>query len=249
MGRITAGSQAPVPSSAARWRSRGDDDRQRARAVLCPNARATSVVVPSGIDLEAFRPSIPPPRPRRSFLRGFNYGPNEEGARWLAKRLAAGDARSSMRPSARVACTDQAVTSLAENRSVRVTGAVLRQPFLWNSAVAPHRCSWPRGPEQSPRSAGGRTALRRDASGHGGAAGGGHAGRVKPLGRVSSPPPGRALRMAPAERDVSRPGRSRGWAGTQLAHVGAAERQTRASAAPAMRSKLRSSAQVSTAVV
>ena len=101
---------------------------------------STSVVVPNGIDLQAFRPSGPPAEARAVIFCGvFNYGPNEEGARWLATEiwpLVTAEVPEAtlwlvgMHPT-------RAVTSLSENRSVRVTGAVPQvQPFLWRSAVA-----------------------------------------------------------------------------------------------------------------
>jgi sugar transferase (PEP-CTERM/EpsH1 system associated) len=99
-----------------------------------------SVVVPNGIDLDAFRPPGVPAEERSVVFCGvFNYGPNEEGARWLALevwplvRREIPDATLwlvGMHPT-------RAVRSLAENPSVRVTGAVPEvQPFLWRSAAA-----------------------------------------------------------------------------------------------------------------
>jgi polysaccharide biosynthesis protein PslH len=99
-----------------------------------------SIVVPNGVDLEAFRPPGPPAgSPAVIFCGVFNYGPNEAGARWLAGEIWPLVVREipqatlwlvGMHPTARV-------RRLADDRSVHVTGAVPEvQPYLWKSAVA-----------------------------------------------------------------------------------------------------------------
>ena len=101
---------------------------------------STSVVVPNGIDLDAFRPAEPPAEaPSVVFCGVFNYGPNAEGARWLASEVWPLVTR--VIPGATLWLVGmhptRAVRSLAEDPSVRVTGAVPDvQPFLWRSAVA-----------------------------------------------------------------------------------------------------------------
>ncbi len=105
---------------------------------IAPGERA--MVVPNGIDLEAFRPSGPPATGQAVIFCGvFNYGPNEQGARWLATEVWPKVLRDvpdatlwlvGMHPT-------KAVRALAQDPSVRVTGAVPDvQPFLWRSAVA-----------------------------------------------------------------------------------------------------------------
>ena len=101
---------------------------------------SASVVVPNGIDVQAFRPPGPPAESRDVIFCGvFNYGPNEAGARWLATEVWPMVTRElpaatlwlvGMHPTA-------AVRALASDPTVRVTGAVPQvQPYLWRSAVA-----------------------------------------------------------------------------------------------------------------
>jgi len=101
---------------------------------------SASVVVPNGIDVQAFHPTGPPSETQDVIFCGvFNYGPNEAGARWLATEVWPLVTRAlpgavlwlvGMHPTA-------AVRELASDPTVRVTGAVPQvQPYLWRSAVA-----------------------------------------------------------------------------------------------------------------
>ena len=101
---------------------------------------SASLVVPNGIDVQAFHPPGPPAEtPDVIFCGVFNYGPNEAGARWLATQVWPAVTRAvpgatlwlvGMHPTA-------AVRELASDPTVRVTGAVPQvQPYLWRSAVA-----------------------------------------------------------------------------------------------------------------
>jgi sugar transferase (PEP-CTERM/EpsH1 system associated) len=113
---------------------------ERERVLLSRIAPGESaMVVPNGIDLDAFRPGGPAAGNAVIFCGVFNYGPNEQGARWLATevwplvRREIPDATLwlvGMHPT-------KAVRALAQDPSVTVTGAVPDvQPFLWQSAVA-----------------------------------------------------------------------------------------------------------------
>jgi sugar transferase (PEP-CTERM/EpsH1 system associated) len=114
---------------------------ERERVLLSRIAPGESaMVVPNGIDLDAFRAPGPPVEGHAVIFCGvFNYGPNEQGARWLATEVWPKVLREipdatlwlvGMHPT-------KAVRALAQDPSVRVTGAVPQvQPFLWQSAVA-----------------------------------------------------------------------------------------------------------------
>ena len=114
---------------------------ERERVLLGQIAPASpSVVVPNGIDVQAFHPTGPPAGTRDVIFCGvFNYAPNEAGARWLATEVWPLVAREvpaanlwlvGMHPTA-------AVRALGSDPTVRVTGAVPQvQPYLWKSAVA-----------------------------------------------------------------------------------------------------------------
>lgn len=125
---------------------------QAARAVLVVNDRersamlrvaplATVHTIPNGVDIESFRPAGAPSAERRvSFCGVMNYGPNEEGALWLARevwprvRARYPDARLSLVGSD----PNPAVRRLAiSDPSIEVTGAVPDvRPYLWRSAAA-----------------------------------------------------------------------------------------------------------------
>ncbi|MEO7271857.1 MAG: TIGR03087 family PEP-CTERM/XrtA system glycosyltransferase [Vicinamibacterales bacterium] len=114
---------------------------ERERVLLGQIApESSSLVVPNGIDVQAFHPPGPPSESRDVIFCGvFNYGPNEAGARWLATEVWPLVTRElsdttlwlvGMHPTA-------AVRALTSDSTVRVTGAVPQvQPYLWRSAVA-----------------------------------------------------------------------------------------------------------------
>jgi sugar transferase (PEP-CTERM/EpsH1 system associated) len=98
-------------------------------------------VVSNGIDVEAYRPTLPTARSERVVFCGvMNYAPNVTGAIWLAKRVWPLVRRA--RPHALLqivgAEPTRAVAALADSASgVVVTGTVTDvRPFLWQAAVA-----------------------------------------------------------------------------------------------------------------
>jgi polysaccharide biosynthesis protein PslH len=124
---------------------------QRSRATMVVTDRECSLldsivpdggalVVPNGVDVNAFRPvNAPAVEPRVVFCGVFNYGPNEAGARWLASkvwpRVLEAEPQATLtfvgaKPTA-------AVMKLADNPTIRVTGSVEDvRPFLWEAAVS-----------------------------------------------------------------------------------------------------------------
>ena len=112
-------------------------ERQLLHSVLGP---CGAIAVPNGIEVEAFQPPGPPAESAQVVFCGvFNYGPNEQGARWLASKVWPRVRRS--RPDASLklvgAHPTQAVRYLTRDPSIRVTGTVPDvRPFLWESAVS-----------------------------------------------------------------------------------------------------------------
>jgi polysaccharide biosynthesis protein PslH len=114
---------------------------ERERSLLAQVAPGCGAsVVPNGIDLGAFRPTGPPAANHDVIFCGvFNYGPNEQGALWLASEVWPLVTRElpdatlwlvGMHPA-------RAVRALGANPSIKVTGAVPAvQPYLWQAAVA-----------------------------------------------------------------------------------------------------------------
>lgn len=124
----------------------------RAHAVTVVNARerhallqiapsADVHVVPNGVDVEYLAPGCAPSdQPNVIFPAVFNYGPNVEGAVWLAREV--WPLVTAAIPHARLtlagASPTRAVRALAAgDRTVEVTGAVAdMRPYLWRSAMA-----------------------------------------------------------------------------------------------------------------
>jgi sugar transferase (PEP-CTERM/EpsH1 system associated) len=115
------------------------NERERVLLETAVGHRA-GVAIPNGVDIDGFRPTTPPgTSPQVVFCGVFNYGPNEDGAIWLARdvwpRVLARRHNATLmlvgaQPTARV-------VGLARDQSIHVTGAVPDvRPFLWNSAVA-----------------------------------------------------------------------------------------------------------------
>ena len=98
------------------------------------------VAIPNGVDVDGFRPTMPPStRPQVVFCGVFNYGPNEDGAVWLASQV--WPKVLARRPDATLMLVGAQPTArverLTRDHSIRVTGAVPDvRPFLWDSAVA-----------------------------------------------------------------------------------------------------------------
>lgn len=115
------------------------NEKERAALdALAPGGRIQ--VIENGVDLEAFRPTRQPADSASVVFCGvMNYGPNEQGAVWLARevwplvRAARPDARlmlvgSSPSPQVRALASD--------SHGVTVTGAVEDvRAYLWNAAV------------------------------------------------------------------------------------------------------------------
>jgi sugar transferase (PEP-CTERM/EpsH1 system associated) len=116
------------------------NERERvALQKIAPAARV--IVVPAGIDVDAFRPPDPPARePAVIFCGVMNYHPNELGVGWFA---------SAVWPIVRAAIPDATFTIVgssptrnvknlaARDRSITVAGRVPSvQPYLWRSAVS-----------------------------------------------------------------------------------------------------------------
>ncbi len=116
------------------------NEKERGALLALGPARPV-IVMENGVDLESFVPSGPP-RPSASivFSGVMNYGPNVEGALWLARevwpivRAARGDAQLVLigaSPSAEVS------RLASPDSGVVVTGTVPDiRPFLWQAAVA-----------------------------------------------------------------------------------------------------------------
>jgi glycosyltransferase involved in cell wall biosynthesis len=113
---------------------------ERANALrLAPDGRV--LVVPNGIDHDAFRPRMPPAtEPRVVFCGVMNYRPNEEAALWLGRevwplvRRVRSDARLLLLGSK----PTRAIRALASSDpTVEVSGSVPDvRPHLWRSALA-----------------------------------------------------------------------------------------------------------------
>lgn len=106
---------------------------------VCPEARV--VVIPNGVDIDAFRAWDAPAANHDVVFSGvFNYAPNAEGAVWLAREVwpRVRDAVSDARLMLVGANPDRSVRRLADaDRSITVTGRVPdMRPYLWGSAVA-----------------------------------------------------------------------------------------------------------------
>lgn len=106
---------------------------------ICPSANV--VVIPNGVDVEAFKNLEPPAKNHAVIFTGvFDYGPNVEGAMWLADevwprvRAAIPDARLRLVGANPV----RAVRGLPRHDpSIEVTGSVRdTRPYLWDSAIA-----------------------------------------------------------------------------------------------------------------
>ena len=102
--------------------------------------RPGGVAIPNGVDLQSFAPPQEPAENCQVVFCGvFNYGPNEQGAHWLATEVWPKVLAS--KPNATLllvgAEPSRAVRDLAQRPSIRVTGSVADvRPFLWGSAVA-----------------------------------------------------------------------------------------------------------------
>lgn len=106
---------------------------------ICPSANV--VVIPNGVDVEAFKNVEPPANNHAVIFTGvFDYGPNVEGAMWLAQEVW---------PHVRASIPDAHLRLVGANpvRSIRalprhdpsieVTGSVRdTRPYLWDSAMA-----------------------------------------------------------------------------------------------------------------
>ena len=104
------------------------------------SGRTGGSAIPNGVDFESFKSPRAPVASRQVVFCGvFNYGPNEEGALWLARKvwpqvLAAQPAANLVLVGAQ---PTKAVTALAQLPSISVTGTVPDvRPYLWESAVA-----------------------------------------------------------------------------------------------------------------
>jgi sugar transferase (PEP-CTERM/EpsH1 system associated) len=98
-------------------------------------------VIANGIDLDGFRPPDPPAANHQVIFTGvMNYGPNAEGALWLARRVwpLVREAEPGARLVIAGAAPSPAIRALPRHDStIEVTGTVERvQPYLWQSAVA-----------------------------------------------------------------------------------------------------------------
>jgi sugar transferase (PEP-CTERM/EpsH1 system associated) len=112
-------------------------DKERNTLVgLAPDARVE--VIGNGVDTDALAPrNAATSAPVVVFCGVMNYGPNEEGARWLATRVWPEVLRR--RPDARLQLVGSSpsgsVRALA-SPTIEVTGAVADvKPYLWNAAV------------------------------------------------------------------------------------------------------------------
>ena len=116
-----------------------NEKERAALEALAPDTRVQ--VVENGVDLDAFRPpSQPVDSASVVFCGVMNYGPNEQGAVWLARDV--WPLVRAARPGARLVLVGSSpsrqVRGLAsETLGVRVTGAVPDvRPYLWDAAVA-----------------------------------------------------------------------------------------------------------------
>ncbi|HYN08811.1 MAG TPA: TIGR03087 family PEP-CTERM/XrtA system glycosyltransferase [Vicinamibacterales bacterium] len=116
------------------------NERERgALQAIAPAARV--LIVPSGIDVDAFRPSDPPVgTPAVVFCGVMNYVPNEHGVGWFAAEVWP-LVRAAI-PSATFSIVGTSPTRAvkrlaARDSSIRVVGRVPSvQPYLWSSAVS-----------------------------------------------------------------------------------------------------------------
>ena len=106
---------------------------------ICPGASV--VVIPNGVDVGSFKNVEPPASTHSVIFTGvFDYGPNVEGALWLAQEVWP-RVRAAM-PGARLwlvgANPVRSVRALPrQDSSIEVTGSVRdTRPYLWDSAVA-----------------------------------------------------------------------------------------------------------------
>ena len=114
---------------------------ERERDLLLGIAPGTPVsALHNGVDVESFQPEgAPSGTPTVVFTGVFDYGPNEEAARWLVSEVwprvrTARPLASLLIVGARPSAT---VRRLASAPGVEVTGAVPDvRPYLWRSAVA-----------------------------------------------------------------------------------------------------------------
>jgi polysaccharide biosynthesis protein PslH len=153
LGNGHAGPKGYIYRREARCLSRFEVDAMRhAHATLVVNERERDLlldlapdapvqVMENGVDLERFVPANgPAPHPTVVFCGVMNYGPNEEGARWLAQEV--WPLVRAARPDAALqivgASPTPAVQALGQaSANVTVTGAVPDvRPYLWNAAVA-----------------------------------------------------------------------------------------------------------------
>jgi sugar transferase (PEP-CTERM/EpsH1 system associated) len=116
-----------------------NEKEARVLSELAPEGRVA--VVPSGIDLDQFRPGAPaPPSSDVVFCGVMNYAPNEEAAVWLAQQV--WPRVRARRPDGRLKLVGSdpspRVRSLADpSGGIDVTGRVPDvRPFLWNAAVS-----------------------------------------------------------------------------------------------------------------
>ena len=116
------------------------NDRERvALQAIAPGARVA--VLPSGIEIDVYRPPDPPvSTPTVLFCGVMNYEPNERGVGWFAAEV--WPRVRSVIPEARFSIVGSAPTRAvktlaARDSSIDVVGQVARvQPYLWKSAVS-----------------------------------------------------------------------------------------------------------------
>jgi sugar transferase (PEP-CTERM/EpsH1 system associated) len=116
------------------------NERERvALEKIAPNARV--VVVPAGIELDAFRPPHPPTgAPAVIFCGVMNYRPNEQGVLWFASEV--WPRVRSFVPNATFTVVGSSPTRAVKHLAVRdpsivVVGQVPAvQPYLWQAAVS-----------------------------------------------------------------------------------------------------------------
>ncbi len=127
--------------------------------------------MPNGVDVDAFRPTGPPPsQPVVVFTGMMDYEPNVEAVHWFAAEV--WPRVVAARPGARFlivgAQADTRCAALADrDSSIEVTGRVdAVQPYLWRAAVAVAPLFTARGLQNKVlESLGGRAAGRRHARG------------------------------------------------------------------------------------